>query len=177
VIRRRVALGVLGVVAIAPVAGCGPERLSSLPVQAPGREVTATPSLAATAPPTTEVAVPPAGGGAPPRRKRPRPIEPPAVESTPPPGPSCENARDFDLTDEALELPGAMCFQIGGVLKLHGVEAGVVSAEPAELVDTQWEGGVQSVVFRDPGTVSVTVPRGEQTHTILVEVIALPSPA
>ena len=59
-IRRVVALGVLGLVTVAPLAGCGPERLSSLPVQAPDREVTATASLGALAPPSSAAAVPPA---------------------------------------------------------------------------------------------------------------------
>src|SRR5688572_11719355 len=103
------------------MAGCGPERLSSLPVQAPDREVAATASLAAIAPPSSEAAVPPARGGAPP--PPPRPPDPPVVESTPPPSPtsSCWDAYRVDLTGDELDLPTPSCFQPGGVLRLEGV--------------------------------------------------------
>jgi hypothetical protein len=170
---RPVALGLLGLVAVAPLAGCGAERLSSLPVQAPSRQITATPSPATAAAASTEAAVPPARGGAAPPPRRPEPVPPPVVGSTPPQSPaSCLDAYDLDLTDDAVAVPPSLCFLAGGVLLLRGVEAGAVTVEPAEPGDTPYEAGVQRVIFRRPGTVTVTFPRGEQTHTITVEVRA-----
>jgi hypothetical protein len=171
-IRRLAALGLLGLATIVPVAGCGPERLSSLPVQAPARQVTATPSAAASASSSRAPVAPPQPPPAPPP-VRPPPPDPPVAPT--PTGPSCPDpvpSDDVDLTDSESDLPEWMCFQTGGVLRLNGIGAGAATAEPSDLVDPSWEADVQRYTFRAPGVVTVGFPRGEGTHTITVVVNA-----
>jgi hypothetical protein len=169
-IRRLAALGLLGLATIVPVAGCGPERLSSLPVQAPARQVTATPSAAASASSSRAPVAPPQPAPAPPPVP-PRPPNPPVAPT--PTGPSCPDpvaSAELDVTDS--DLPVEMCFQTGGVLRLNGVEAGAATVEPGDNVGRSWEASIQRFTFRAPGVVTVGFPRGEGTHTITVVVSA-----
>lgn len=167
---------------MALVAGCGPERLSSLPVQAPVRQVTATPTGAAVASPSGTIVARPSGPPVTqPRRPAARPSRSPpgtsaAVEPTPVGSatPTCRGAirHDVDLNRDEPVPDGWMCFQTGGVLRLQGIGPGLVTADPVELVDLNHAADVQDIAFLHPGTVTVTITRGERTDVITVVVNA-----
>jgi hypothetical protein len=163
------------------VAGCGPERLSSLPVHSPVRPVNAAPSGAAVASPSGSAVASP-GGPATVRPGRP-PAPPghssPAATATAEPTqdgsatPTCRGAdrHDVDLSENE-RLDTWMCFQTGGVLRLQGIGPGLVTADPRELVDMNYEAAVQDIAFLRPGTVTVTITRDERIDEITVVVKA-----
>jgi hypothetical protein len=78
---------------------------------------------------------------------------------------------DLDLRETELALVRSMCFHVGAILRLQGIGPGLVTAEPESLVTRSYEAGVQDIRFVRPGTVTVTIPQEEQTHTITVVVI------
>jgi hypothetical protein len=98
-IRRLAALGALALVTVLPLAGCGPEQLSSLPIQAPGTQATAAPSPTV-ATMTSRAATAPAN---PPARK---PAAPAASTSA-----STDPCRGNDREDptEAGQAPPTSC--------------------------------------------------------------------
>ena len=77
---------------------------------------------------------------------------------------------DLDLQNTELALLTSMCFATGAVLRVQGIGPGELTAEPADLVSQQYEGGVVDIRFVRPGTVTVTIPQNGQTYTITVVV-------
>ncbi|MEH1125354.1 hypothetical protein [Micromonospora sp. CPCC 206061] len=164
------------------VAGCGPERLSSLPVQAPVGQVTATPggtpvassSGTAVTSPSGPAVARPGRPPAPPRRS------PPVTTGTAEPTqggsatPTCRGAvrHDVDLSSNEVGPDRWMCFHTGGVLRLQGIGPGLVKAEPPELVDVNYAAAVHDIAFLHPGTVTVTITRDERIDEITVVVRA-----
>jgi hypothetical protein len=158
------------------VAGCAPERLSSLPVQAPAGQVTATPvaspSGTIAASPTGPAIVPPGRPAAPPGRSP--PVTTPTAEPTQAGSatPTCRGAvrHEVDLSNNE-RLDTWMCFQTGGVLRLRGIGPGLVTADPPEpFVDLNYAAAVQDIAFLRPGTVTLTITRDERIDTITVVV-------
>jgi hypothetical protein len=169
-IRQVAATAALALMATAPLAACGADSVSPLPVQA---------AEAASAGPATQspsarpsVAPPPRSSPA-----RPKPAQTKTRTKTTRPatkGPSsCYGAirYDLDLRNTELALVRSMCFHTGGVLRLQGIGPGLVTATPTSLVDSNYEGGVVDLRFLRPGTVTVKIPQEEQTYTISVVVI------
>jgi hypothetical protein len=157
--------------AAAPLAACGADPLSPLPVQA------AAPATTASAPPSTvarpgnsppRVAASPAAGN--PGHTTTKPAQPPTTKPTS----TCYGAvrHDLDLQNTELALVRAMCFRVGGVLRLQGIGPGLVTAEPASLVSQNYEAGVVDLRFVRTGTVTVSIPQDEQTYPITVVVIS-----
>ena len=169
--RRIAVVGALALIAAAPLAACGADELSPLPVQAaaPAGTASALPSTTTrpgSSPP--RVAAPPAAGK--PAHSTTRPTRPPTTKPTS----TCYGAvrYDLDLQNTELALVRAMCFRVGGVLRLQGIGPGLVTAEPASLVSQNYEAGVVDLRFVRTGTVTVSIPQDEQTYTITVVVIS-----
>lgn len=177
-IHSLAAVGVLAMIALAPLAACAGEPLNPLPVQAVSAEPAApqagtglpssrptTSASAAHSPPDT-VASPAAR-----RTERTQPTRTTTRKSPPPR--SCHGAirYDLDLQNTVLDLIKSMCFRAGAVLRLQGIGPGLVTATPMSLVSQSYEAGVVDIRFVRPGTVTVTIPQEEQTHTITVVVI------
>jgi hypothetical protein len=166
---RRVAVaGALALMAAAPLAACGVDALAPLSVQAaPATSASPTPS----APPSTATrpgnSPPPAVGK--PARTTTRPTRPPTTKPTS----TCYGAvrHDLDLQNTELALVRAMCFRVGGVLRLQGIGPGLVTWEPAALVSHNYEAGVVDLRFIQTGTVVVSIPKDGQTYPITVVVI------
>jgi hypothetical protein len=78
---------------------------------------------------------------------------------------------DLDLRATELALIRSMCFQVGAILRLQGTGPGLVTAEPESLVTQNYAAGVEDIHFVRVGTVTVTIPREEQTYLITVVVI------
>ncbi|MCW6003384.1 hypothetical protein K1W54_02130 [Micromonospora sp. CPCC 205371] len=99
-----------------------------------------------------------------------------AVEPTPAGSvtPTCRGAvrHDVDVSGDEPVPDRWMCFQTGGVLRLRGIGPGLVTADPRELVDMNYEAAVQDIAFLHPGTVTVTITRGERIDVITVVVNA-----
>jgi hypothetical protein len=134
-----------------------------------GGPSTAAPSVAATRAPVV-VPPPPVGST---ETTSIGPTVTPTTTPTPPSPAPCYGADpvDVDVPATDLEPLESMCFTAGGVLRLLNIGPGLVTAEPASLVDRTDEGGVVDIRFLSPGTVTVTVPKNERTHTITVSVI------
>ncbi|MEJ3744872.1 hypothetical protein WEI85_16445 [Actinomycetes bacterium KLBMP 9797] len=176
-VRRLALLGTFPLIAVAPVAACGGEPVSPLPVRSPPASGTGTPSGSGagtpsqTAPPTSGVAMPPVH--APPSRRNP-PVERSSSQpqTTPPTAqtPSCMGAirYDVDLQNTELALLPSLCFAVGAVLRLQGIGPGLVTVEPTSLHSQSYAGGVVDIRFIRTGTATVTIPQEEQTHTITV---------
>jgi len=173
--RRTAVAGAFALMAAAPLAACGNDALTPLPVQ------TTAPATAATTTSTAPSATPTSArpGNSPPRvtttpttRKPPPPR--PTTRPTRTPTTACYGAvrHDLDLHNTELALIKSMCFRAGGVLRLQGIGPGLVKAEPASLVSSNYEGGVVDLRFVRPGTVTVTIPQDEQVYTITVVVIS-----
>jgi hypothetical protein len=168
--RRIAVVGALALMAAAPLAACGADTLSPLPVQAaaPATTVSAPPS-AATRPGSSppRVAAPPAAGNP---AHTTKPTRPPTTKPTS----TCYGAvrHDLDLRSTELALVRSMCFRVGGVLRLQGIGPGLVTAEPASLVSQNYEAGVVDLRFVRTGTVTVSIPQDQQTYTITVVVIS-----
>ena len=146
----------------APGPAAGPPPLTAGPsVSAP---VAPTAPVATTAPPVVDPAPPPPTRGSTP----PSPTGGPTPTTSPCLGPV---QYEVDVPETELELLESMCITAGGVLRLRNIGPGLVTAEPESLVDYNYEAGVVDLRFLSPGTVTVTVPKDERTHTITVVVI------
>ncbi|MEV4496793.1 hypothetical protein AB0J84_13945 [Micromonospora arborensis] len=163
------------------VAACGADAVAPLPVQPPGPSQ---PSGASRPPPTSSaptgspsrppptsgrpIAAPPAPTSARGTPQRPTPA------STRPTGPttSCQGAVRYDLplAETELELLRSLCFATGAVLRIQGIGPGLVTVDRPELVSQQYEAGVVDIRFVRPGTVDVTIPQQDRSHTITVVV-------
>ncbi|GIM89675.1 hypothetical protein [Paractinoplanes toevensis] len=172
--RRIAATGALALIAAIPLAACGGPAVSPRPAEAATpRTPTAPPSASAEAVSpavtTTRPAAPPKTRTVEPGRTTTRP-KPTSTRSTG----SCLGAvrYDLDLNNTVLDLVKSMCFHTGGVLRLQGTGPGLVTATPESLRSKSYEGGVEDIRFLRPGTVTVTIPRDEQTYTIEVVVIS-----
>lgn len=103
------------------------------------------------------------------------PATTPTVEPTPAGSatPTCRGAvrHEVDLSNNE-RLDTWMCFQTGGVLRLRGIGPGLVTADPRDLVDMNYEAAVQDIAFVRPGTVTLTITRDERVDTITVVVNA-----
>ncbi|MBB5480418.1 hypothetical protein HNR20_004923 [Micromonospora parathelypteridis] len=166
------------------VAACGADAVAPLPVQPPGPSGPPGPSR----PPATPSATPaPAGSPSRPPPTSGHPIAaPPAPTSargtphrpapapTTPTGPttSCQGAVRYDLplAETELELLRSLCFATGAVLRIQGIGPGLVTVDRPELVSQQYEAGVVDIRFVRPGTVDVTIPQQDRSHTITVVV-------
>ena len=106
------------------------------------------------------------------RSRTPGPAPSPPVSTAP--TSTCLGAvrYDLDLTITELALVKSMCFHTGGVLRLQGIGPGLVTSEPAALVSQSYAGGVVDIRFVRAGTVTVTIPREDQTYTITVVVVS-----
>jgi hypothetical protein len=173
------AAGALALTATLPLAACGAPSASPRPAQA-GASASASGSPATTpsaSTPTTTTAGP--GAARPPTGSPPKPTPvktkttspgtPKPVTTTPTP---CYGAilYDLDLQNTVLDLVKSMCFHTGGILRLHSIGPGLVTATPTSLVSQSYEAAVVDLRFIRPGTVTVTIPMDEQTHTITVVV-------
>jgi hypothetical protein len=171
-IRHMVAAGALALIAAVPMAACGADPVSPLPVQAAEAEPTATTAPTGTVPTRTTAAT------TAPTASRTRPaVRPTKTKTVRPtstrPTTSCFGAvrHDVDLQNTVLDLIRSMCFRTGGVLRLQGIGPGLVTATPESLVSQSYEGGVVDLRFVRPGTVTVRIPQDEKTYTITVVVI------
>jgi hypothetical protein len=154
-------LAALALTGVASAAACGSELLSPLPIQTPSQSTTTMPGHAAVTTPSASTLP----TGVPPRVKA---SASPTLSRTS----TCWGAirYDLDLATTELALVRPMCFRTGGILRLQGIGPGLVTAEPASLVDKRYEAGVVDIAFVRPGTVTVTIPQDEQTYTITVVV-------
>jgi hypothetical protein len=179
-IRPLAAVGVLALIALAPVAACAGEPLNPIPVQAAGAE-SAEPTGRPPGRPSTpaSTAHSPPGAGEPTAARQPvrkQPVRTATTTTTTkgsePPS-SCHGAvqYDVDLQNTELALMTSMCFRAGAVLRLQGIGPGLVTSTPASLRSQSYEAGVVDIRFIRPGTVTVTIPQEEQTYTITVVVI------
>jgi serine/threonine protein kinase len=146
-----------------------PDRVAGpTPPTAPGPSVSVpvapTAPVATTAPPAVDPAPPPLTRGS----TSPAPTGDPTPTTSACLGPV---QYEVDVPETELELLESMCFTAGGVLRLRNIGPGLVTAEPESLVDYNYEAAVVDLRFLSPGTVTVTVPKDERTHTITVVVI------
>lgn len=178
---RRLRAGVVVLVAAVAVAACGTDAVAPLPVQPPGPSSpppTISAAPAPTAPTGTPSRPPPTSGrpiAAPPAPASARSTPPrPTPASTRPTGPttSCQGAVRYDLplAETELELLRSLCFATGAVLRIQGIGPGLVTVDRPELVSQQYEAGVVDIRFVRPGTVDVTIPQQDRSHTITVVV-------
>jgi hypothetical protein len=171
---RIAAAGALALITIAPVAACGAEPLAPLPVQAAAPEPSAT-AAAPSAPPSAVPATTAAPPGRVATRAAPGPVRTTKSRTTAPgpADPACYGAvrHDVNLQEEVLDLITSMCFHIGGILRLQGIGPGLVTATPTSLRSYNYEAGVVDLRFLRPGTVTVTIPQEDRTHTITVVVV------
>jgi hypothetical protein len=170
-IRQVAATAALALMAATPLAACGADTVSPLPVQA------AETTSAAPAGPTPTPAPSATITSAPPRSSpatHPKPVKTRTTRPTPKSTSTCYGAvrRDIDLQNTELALVRSMCFHTGGVLRLKGIGPGLVTATPESLVDPNYEAGVVDLRFLRAGTVTVKIPQEEQTYTITVVVIS-----
>ncbi|MEU7803766.1 hypothetical protein AB0B10_31370 [Micromonospora arborensis] len=178
---RRLGAGVVVLVAAVAVAACGTDAVAPLPAQPPGPSsppptlsaapTTPAPTGTPSRPPPTSgrpIAAPPAPSSARGTPHRPAPA------STRPTGPttSCQGAVRYDLplAETELELLRSLCFATGAVLRIQGIGPGLVTVDRPELVSQQYEAGVVDIRFVRPGTVDVTIPQQDRSHTITVVV-------
>jgi hypothetical protein len=160
--RHIAAAGALALIMTAPLAACAGPAVSPRAAQA---DEAPAPSASA-----------PARSAEPGVARQPAPPPRPATAgptSTKPTG-TCFGAvrHDLDLRNTVLDLVTSMCFHTGGVLRLQGIGPGLVNATPGSLVSQSYEAGVVDLRFVRPGTVTVTIPQDEQTHTITVVVVS-----
>jgi hypothetical protein len=175
-IRQIAAIGALALIVIAPVAGCGADALTPLPVD----DSSAQPAVSASQAPAVQPSISAATDSSPPRIAEPaapKPVRTTTKASPPGPQPShssstCYGAvrHDLDLQNTVLELQKSMCFHTGGVLRLQGIGPGLVTATPESLVSGSYEAGVVDLRFIRAGTVTVTIPQNDQNHIITVVV-------
>ncbi|MEV1314633.1 hypothetical protein AB0J14_00960 [Micromonospora arborensis] len=178
---RRLGAGVVVLVAAVAVAACGTDAVAPLPAQPPGPSsppptlsaapTTPAPTGTPSRPPPTSgrpIAAPPAPSSARGTPHRPAPA------STRPTGPttSCQGAVRYDLplAETELELLRSLCFATGAVLRIQGIGPGLVTVDRPGLVSQQYEAGVVDIRFVRPGTVDVTIPQQDRSHTITVVV-------
>jgi hypothetical protein len=180
--RRTTVLGAFVLMAAAPLAACGADSLSPLPVRATqSAPVTTAPAPVATSAGTSPSSTATRPGNSPPTVAAPASTGKPAHTTTRPttrppttrPTGTCYGAvrHDLDLQNTELALIKSMCFHVGGVLRLKGIGPGLVTAQPASLVSQNYEAGVVDLRFVRTGTVTVSIPQEEQTYTITVVVI------
>ncbi|MGC4848630.1 hypothetical protein ACLQ3F_15435 [Micromonospora sp. DT15] len=178
-LRRAVGRAVTAFAATVAVAACGSDAVSPLPVQPPSPS----PSVVAS-PPTPSVT--PGTSRSPSRAPStigpPLPVPPPPVRTrgtpqrpTPPPTTptsSCQGAVRYDLplAETELELLRSLCFATGAVLRIQGIGPGLVTVDRPDLVSQHYEAGVVDIRFVRPGTVAVTIPKDDRSHTITVVV-------
>jgi hypothetical protein len=183
-LRLITTVGALALITTLPLSACGGPSVSPRPVQAAENEpaVAAGPSTAASSgAPSTAASSRPGGTRQEPARPKagepvrttttrppPKPVEPTSTEPTG----SCFGAvrHTIDLQNTELALVKSLCFHTGGVLRLHSIGPGLVTATPRSLVSQTYEAAVVDVRFVRPGTVTVTIPQDEQTYTIEVVV-------
>jgi len=162
--RRLIVSAALTLTVLAPVAACNAEPVSPLPAEGPRTSTPipaptplVSPSASATTLVTSRRAIP----------RHPPTAPSPAAPSTP----ACLGAVVHTLTaDTELALVPSLCFAVGGVLRVEGTGPGTVSADPQEKVSQFYEAGVVECRFLSPGTVTVSIERDGQTHTIPVVV-------
>ena len=161
--RQLGAVAGLAVMAVAATA-CGPQPVAPLSGRQPASP---TPSVATPrpSPSPTAAAKPPARPPAPPPVVRPAP--PASVSPSPGLSPACLGAVVYPVDATGAVLPPSVCLAVGGVLRVQNVEAGAVSAEPADKVSLQYEAGVVDCRLLSPGTVTVTIA-GEPSRSIMV---------
>ena len=177
--RRTAVAGAFALLAAAPLAACGNDALTPLPVQSAGPAsatttgTTPAPAPSPSAASTTAATTPPTSarpGTSPPRT----PKAHTTTRKPPRPTTACYGAvrHDLDLRNTELALIKSMCFRAGGVLRLQGIGPGLVTADPQSLVSQNYEAGVVDLRFLRPGTVVVSIPQEEQTYKITVVVIS-----
>ncbi|MEU4474688.1 hypothetical protein [Micromonospora sp. NPDC023888] len=162
------------------VTACGTDAVSPLPVQpgSPSPSVstgTTTPTPPATPGPTGSPSRPPPTAGRPvptpptPTRTRGTPRTTPPPTAAPP---ACQGAVRYDLplAETELSLLRSLCFATGAVLRIQGIGPGLVTVDRPDLVAQHYEAGVVDIRFVRPGTVDVTIPQEDRTHTITVVV-------
>ncbi|MEH0936591.1 hypothetical protein [Micromonospora psammae] len=174
---RRLVTGVAAAVALAGAVGaCGDDAVSPLPVQPAGpSRSTPTPGASSTTAAASPSRVPPSTGrpvAAPPAPTRTRDTPPRPAPSPSPPTSACQGAVRYDLplAETELELLKSLCFATGAVLRIQGIGPGLVTVDRPELVSQHYEAGVVDIRFVRPGTVAVTIPQEDRTHTITVVV-------
>ncbi|HEU4426271.1 MAG TPA: hypothetical protein VFR67_27345 [Pilimelia sp.] len=166
---RRVGLFAGMAATVVTAVACGPGPVAPLPGQRP---TTAAPS---TGPPSPAVS-PAAAATRPavrPPPARPPVVRPPAAASpSPSPGlsPACLGAVIYPVDAMSGELPASICLAVGAVLRVQNVEAGTVSAEPAEKASLRYEAGVVDCRLLSVGTVTVTIA-GDPSRSIAVVVV------
>jgi hypothetical protein len=175
-IRQVAATAALALMAAAPLAACGADSVSPLPVQAAetATSVPASPSPSPSPTPAPSASVASASPRSSPTRPRPTKTKVKTTRPTPKATSTCYGAvrHDIDLQNTELALIRSMCFHAGGVLRLKGIGPGLVTATPESLVDQNYEGGVVDLRFLRAGTVTVKIPQEEQTYTITVVVVS-----
>jgi hypothetical protein len=143
---------------LAPVAACGAEPVSPLPIEPLG---TSAPATSPATSPTPYVPSPSATVRGPTGAASPDVFRSPA----------CLGSVVYTLVAESeLALVKSICLAVGGILRVEGTGPGTVSADPADKVSQFYEAGIVEVRFLSPGTITVTIDRDQQTFTIAVVV-------
>jgi hypothetical protein len=169
----RLTVGVLA--AALAVAGCAVDQpVSPLPTEAftTGATPPRSAGVSATAsPPTSRPASSPVSRR--PVSRRPSRTPTPAPTTSPtPPSPPCEGAvvHTIDLTTDELALVPSLCVGVGSVLRIENIGPGEVTNDSPDLVDPNYEAGIQEIRFLRAGTVVVTIPQEGNSYDITVVV-------
>ena len=186
--RHLAAVGAVALLATSSLVACGGRPISPRPATSASAAASVNtglggpgvaPSGALSVAPSVQSGVEPGTA-----RQPTRPVPTRTRSRTPGPAPSppvstgptstCLGAvrYDLDLNTTELALVKSMCFHTGGVLRLQGIGPGLVTSEPAALVSQSYAGGVVDIRFVRAGTVTVTIPREDQTYTITVVVVS-----
>lgn len=178
-VRHLAVAGVVAVVGLAPVAGCGGAPVSPLPVQRPSASPDDSPEPPPSAPAAAPTAAPtgtPATGRSPtaaPRPRtttgRPRPTASPSGSDRPS---SCLGAvrYEVDTQEPEMSMLTSLCVAPGAVLRIRNIGPGEIETDPDDLVSGQYEAGVVDIRFLRRGTVTVRIPGNTRTHTVTVVV-------
>ncbi len=180
--RPLAAAGAAALIVTSSLAACGAQPISPRPATSASTSASVHTGLGGVEPsiaPSVEFTVEPSA-----TRQSTRPTPARSRSRTPRPAPSspastgpidtCFGAErhDLDLNTTELALVKSMCFGTGGVLRLQGIGPGLVTSAPEELVSESYAGGVVDIRFVRAGTVTVTIPKEEQTYTITVVVVS-----
>ncbi|MFI7598742.1 hypothetical protein [Actinoplanes sp. NPDC049681] len=95
----------------------------------------------------------------------------PPSKSAPTTAPACLGAVDTAIDAQEQPLPPSLCISVGGRLRLRNLGPGLLDAAPDSLVEGFYGGGVHSIQFVRPGTVTLRFPQGEDDRTAEITVV------
>ena len=162
--RHLATVAAVGLVALAAACSSAPEQ----PRPAAAPTAVASPAPSAVAPPAKPTSTPATGAAERPARV----VVPPPAPPTPRP---CLGAVPFHLDVSKTGRPWPkLCMTVGGVLWLHNLGPGSLSASPRDKIDCYYEAGVYVCRLVETGTVQLKIDNVSQPRTLTL-VIAKPS--